>query len=148
MPRTLARAWLPSTEGKPRKSALTIATFVVSSASTRARTVRSPSLLLTGTDGPTPPETGSSGSGVTTRTAMPARNSALTGDASRKSQQAKGTRCTFMAAEWETRRLALWASSAHHGNSLFSIAKSQRFVERNVWDPAWIQEKAELEQPT
>src|SRR6185437_7102141 len=76
MPFILARARLPSTEGKPRKSTLTIATRISLFASTSARTVRSPSFFLTGLDGPTPPETGRSGSGVTTRTAMPARNSA------------------------------------------------------------------------
>ena len=76
MPFTSARTLFPSAAGNPRKSALTIATFVASSASTRARTFSSPAFSFAGLDGPMPPDTGRSGSGVTTRTAMPARNSA------------------------------------------------------------------------
>src|SRR5438445_10186514 len=76
IPRVLARTLFPSTEGKPRKSAETIATRVSPPCKTKARTVRSPSFRETGWDGPTPPDTGNNGSGVTTRTATPARNSA------------------------------------------------------------------------
>src|SRR5712692_7023148 len=83
IPRAFARTLFPSTDGKPRKSAETIATRVSPPCKTKARTVRSPSFLETGWDGPTPPDTGNKGSGVTTRTAMPARNSAAARLASR-----------------------------------------------------------------
>ena len=48
------------------------ATRFVPSSKTRARTVSSPCFWVVGRDSPTPPETGSNGSGVTTRTAIPA----------------------------------------------------------------------------
>ena len=54
----------------PRKGGVT------KEASTSARTVSSPAFWAAGREGPIPPETASNGSGVTTRTAMPARNSA------------------------------------------------------------------------
>src|SRR6266404_7738789 len=73
---TKDRTRLPSTAGNPRKSALTIATRVPSCSRTKARTVKCPSLWVTGCDGPTPPLTGNNGSGVTIRTLMPARKSA------------------------------------------------------------------------
>src|SRR5216117_2955484 len=103
MPLTRARALSPSTEGKPRKSALTIATLVLSSANTNARTVKSPSCLLTGLDGPTPPETGNSGSGVTTRTAIPARNSALVHVAANKRSKTGRRILVFMTARFSHR---------------------------------------------
>src|SRR2546425_8958774 len=53
-----------------------MATRVFSCSNTRARTVNSPSLRVTGWHPPTPPLTGSNGSGVTLRTAMPARKAA------------------------------------------------------------------------
>ncbi|GIT77658.1 MAG: hypothetical protein Ct9H300mP32_0400 [Verrucomicrobiota bacterium] len=78
---TFRRTRSPNTAGKPRKSVLTNATRVPSFSRTNARTVRSPFFLVTGLDGPTPPDTGSNGSGVTIRTAIPARNSACTSTA-------------------------------------------------------------------
>ena len=67
----------PSTAGNPRKSVLTMATRVDPDSRTRARTVRSPRCSVTGWLGPTPPETGSHGFGVTIRVAMAALNVAL-----------------------------------------------------------------------
>src|SRR5258708_26723449 len=75
---TPARTRLQRTPGKPRKSVLTIATFASPCSNTSARTVRSPAFLFTGFDGPTPPQTGKSGSGVTVLTAIPALNAAPT----------------------------------------------------------------------
>ena len=83
MPATLARTLLPSNEGKPRKPADTIATRVAPSCRTRARTFKSPSLRVTGCEGPTPPETGNKGSGVTTLMAIAARKSAPKAEAAK-----------------------------------------------------------------
>jgi len=79
IPETCWRTLLQSTPGNPRKSVLQIAMRVLSFSKTSARTVNSPIFWLTGLDGPTPPETGSRGAGVTLRKTMAARNAAGAG---------------------------------------------------------------------
>src|SRR5687768_12273640 len=71
-----SRTLFPSTEGNPRTSTETIATRTGLFSRTRARAVKSPALRVAGREGPRPPDTGSSGSGVMLRTARAARNSA------------------------------------------------------------------------
>src|SRR5437867_4294526 len=93
---TWARALLPSCDGKPKKSALTMATRVSPSAKTSARTSSSPSLRDTACDAPTPPDTGSNGSGVTSRLATPAWNSAAPKANDARQRQRRTTRCLCM----------------------------------------------------
>src|SRR6185369_762004 len=92
---TAWRTWFPSNAGNPRKSALTIATRVSPCANTSARTVNSPAFRVTRWDGPTPPLTGNKGSGVTVRTAIPARNSAAALKA--RKQTSAGNNLEFIA---------------------------------------------------
>ena len=77
-------------------SALTMATRVLSCSSTRARTVSSPFFWVTTCEAPTPPLTGSNGSGVTWRTAMPARKSAETSKVSRARHEIRADSFSFM----------------------------------------------------
>src|SRR4051794_20775194 len=85
---TFARTRSPSAEGNPSTSSTTTATVVSPLRSTSARAVSSPRFSVVGFVGPNPPETGSNGSGVITRTAAPALSpSASAGVASSADRQ-------------------------------------------------------------
>src|SRR4051812_34439529 len=102
---TAARILFPRVAGKPRKSELTMATRVVPSSRTSARTVNSPALLVTGAPGPIPPTTGSKGSGVTFRTAIAARKSAHASSVDERMND-KAKRVRFMVVSAASHRKA------------------------------------------
>ena len=72
IPLIKARDLFPNAAGQPRLSTLTIATLTPPFSKTSALTKRSPFFWVDGLGVPIPPETGSKGLGVMTRTAAPA----------------------------------------------------------------------------